>query len=225
MKVYNGFDPTHCEVSEKFDGICAIWDGRELRTRTGNLIDAPGWFTAGLPNCELRGDLWAGRGGFQTVLSICTSAGAGDRWKAIRFMVFDGPTNTPLGDHAEHVKRFAVADRAALDAARDQIVGGGGEGVVVRDPAGVDWKHKPEADDDALVISHVPSRNPGQTGSLLVRDRDGLEFRLGGLTSVDRRYPPAVGSVISFTHQGRHASGKPRSAAFLGRRAETTLDF
>lgn len=228
MNIYDGFDPAGSLISEKYDGICAVWDGHELTTRDGNRLDAPAWSVAGLPDAPLRGELWCGRGQFQTVLSICRSHGAGERWRPVRYMVFDGPEGVELGDHADPVRRFAVADRAELDATRDAIVVAGGEGVVVRDAAGVDWKYKPVEDDDAVVIGQLPGkgRNAHRLGALLVRDREGREFRLGaGLCDADRDEPPPVGTIVSFRFQGRTASGKPRFASFVGCRAESSLDF
>ena len=32
-------------VSEKYDGVRAVWDGKALHTRTGRVIAAPAWFT------------------------------------------------------------------------------------------------------------------------------------------------------------------------------------
>jgi hypothetical protein len=49
-------------VSEKYDGVRGFWDGRTLRTRGGERIAAPAWFTAGWPATPLDGELWAGRG-------------------------------------------------------------------------------------------------------------------------------------------------------------------
>ena len=36
-------------VSEKLDGVRAIWDGQTLRFRSGKTINAPRWFVDGLP--------------------------------------------------------------------------------------------------------------------------------------------------------------------------------
>lgn len=227
MNVYDGFNPAGSLVSEKYDGICAIWDGEALTTRDGNRLHAPAWFVAGLPRCELCGELWCGRGAFQTVLSICQSQGDEERWRAVRYMVFDGPP-CGLGEYAEPVRRFAVSGRPELDAARDAIVAGGGEGVVIRDRTGVDHKYKPIQDDDAVVIAHVKGKGPNarRLGALLVRDRDGREFRLGaGLSDADRDAPPAIGRVVVFRFQGRTSSGKPRFASFVCCRAESRLDF
>ena len=42
-------DPAGYLVSEKLDGVRALWDGKELRFRSGRLIAAPEWFTDKLP--------------------------------------------------------------------------------------------------------------------------------------------------------------------------------
>ena len=60
-----GTDLTDWWVSEKYDGVRGFWDGRTLRTRGGERIAAPPWFTAGWPATPLDGELWAGRGGFE----------------------------------------------------------------------------------------------------------------------------------------------------------------
>ena len=44
-------------VSEKFDGVRAIWTGQQLLTRRGKIINAPDWFTASLPDVWLDGKL------------------------------------------------------------------------------------------------------------------------------------------------------------------------
>lgn len=50
-------DPRAYWVSEKLDGVRAIWDGKTLRFRSGRPIHAPAWFTAGLPAHPLDGEL------------------------------------------------------------------------------------------------------------------------------------------------------------------------
>ncbi len=56
-----GLDVQAYWVSEKYDGIRAHWDGRQLRSRQGLPIDAPAWFTRGWPAQALDGELWAVR--------------------------------------------------------------------------------------------------------------------------------------------------------------------
>lgn len=49
-------------ASEKLNGCRAFWDGRQFWTRGGHVVDAPAWFTRGLPAVPLDGEIWAGRG-------------------------------------------------------------------------------------------------------------------------------------------------------------------
>ena len=48
-------DPIGYLVSEKLDGVRALWDGSELRFRSGRPIAAPAWFTEALPATALDG--------------------------------------------------------------------------------------------------------------------------------------------------------------------------
>ena len=56
-----GLDLQGYWVSEKYDGVRGYWDGQRLRTRGGEPITPPAWFTAGWPDTTLDGELWAGR--------------------------------------------------------------------------------------------------------------------------------------------------------------------
>ena len=61
--VYRGqVDPALCLVSEKYDGVRALWGGRVLRHRSGRAVAAPASFPAALPAQPLDGELWLGRG-------------------------------------------------------------------------------------------------------------------------------------------------------------------
>jgi DNA ligase-1 len=65
-------------MSEKLDGVRAFWDGQDLLSRAGNRFDAPEWFTKALPTVEdgltLDGELFTGRGDFNTTISIVRSS-------------------------------------------------------------------------------------------------------------------------------------------------------
>ena len=60
-------------MSEKLDGVRAIWDGEHFRSRGGNIFHAPAWFKAGLPALPLDGELFVGRGKFNDAVSIVWS--------------------------------------------------------------------------------------------------------------------------------------------------------
>ena len=57
----NEIDPAPYLVSEKLDGVRAIWDGQSLKTRSGRVINAPAWFVDALPALALAGGLWIAR--------------------------------------------------------------------------------------------------------------------------------------------------------------------
>ena len=135
-------DPTGWMLSEKLDGIRAIWDGEKFMSREGNPIVAPDWFVVDLPKCRLDGELWMGRGTFDTLVSRLQTKG-GD-WSGVKFMVFDLAQlrkNTlqrigelheiELPDHCELVPHVTVTAEQ-LDEMEQRIVDGGGEGVCLR---------------------------------------------------------------------------------------------
>src|ERR1700722_5434091 len=89
--VWDGvLDPTGWWMSEKLDGVRALWKDKKFITRQGNVYLAPEWFTAGLPtDVALDGELWAGRKQFSKTVSIVRRFDAGQEWNQIRFLVFD----------------------------------------------------------------------------------------------------------------------------------------
>lgn len=235
-------DPAGYLVSEKFDGVRAIWDGRGLRFRSGRAMAAPGWFTEGWPDTALDGELWGGRGRFDvTSASARRSVPDDAEWRGLRLMVFDLPG--AAGGFAQRAARIetlvrastssalvtvdqqVMADRAALQQRLDSVVGGGGEGLVLH-RADALWaagrstavlKLKPLHDAEAQVLAWESGRGrlAGLMGALRVRNVSGIEFRVGsGFTDEQRRHPPAVGSWISYTHRGHTPSGVPRFASY-----------
>lgn len=80
-------------VSEKLDGVRAVWNGTHLVSRAGNAFDAPDWFTAQLPTdgTLLDGELFTARKQFNTTVSIVRSA-ADERWSQVQYLVFDAPS-------------------------------------------------------------------------------------------------------------------------------------
>ena len=77
-------------------------------------------------------------------------------------------------------------------------------------------KYKPYFDSEATIIDYHYNPKNGMLASLLVKDRQGREFKVGsGLTQQQRQHPPAIGQVITFAHSGYYASGIPRYPRFL----------
>lgn len=230
-------------VSEKYDGIRAWWDGKRLLTRTGNVIHAPSWFTAGWPSTPLDGELWIGRGEFQTVsATVRDHVPDDDAWLRVRFMVFDTPAHGGVFNErlpvlnafvsslsipwVQPVAQRKVADRDALEDLLREVVSGGGEGLMLhrgdslyRAERNDDLlKLKPYEDAEAKVIGYTPGKGKyvGMLGALLVERSDGLQFRLGtGFTDEQRRDPPPIGSWVTYAYHGETANGVPRFARFV----------
>ncbi len=226
-------------VSEKFDGIRALWTGSELQTRNGHRIEAPDWFTADLPQVPLDGELWVGRGQFARTLSIVRDQVPGPGWKEVRFWVFDAPEvpgalelrwealrQWTLPAHVTPVPQERLQTEAELQVRLEALQRQGGEGLVLRRPQSrytsgrsQDWlKVKPYEEGEAVVLRHLPGKgkHTGRLGSLEVQLPDGAVFRLGtGFSDAEREVPPPVGSTVEFRYSGRTRHGLPRFAVFL----------
>jgi DNA ligase-1 len=79
-------------------------------------------------------------------------------------------------------------------------------------------KLKPVQDAEATVVGHVAGKGKyaRMTGALDVKTTDGQRFKLGtGLSDAQRKHPPAIGSLVTYTYRDLTSSGKPRFASFL----------
>lgn len=236
-------DPADYLVSEKFDGVRAHWDGRVLRFRSGREVPAPRWFLERLPAQPLDGELWLGRGRFEELSGYVRRSTPEDaEWRRIRYLVFELP-EAP-GTFAERARRlqelaaaaawpqleavaqFRVADRSELQRRLDQVLKGGGEGLMlhradapyVTGRSDALLKLKPLLDTEAVVTAHVPGQGKlkGRLGALRVATPEGKSFLLGtGFTDAVRRNPPPVGTTVTYTYRGLTGNGLPRHASYL----------
>lgn len=82
-----------------------------LWTRYGIVIRAPGFWLDLLPKVPLDGELYLGRGMFQSLVSITKSFDAGERWRQVEYKVFDAPPDEAIFangqiDNINYKKRF-----------------------------------------------------------------------------------------------------------------------
>lgn len=180
-------DVTQYLVSEKYDGVRAIWDGKALRFRSGRTVAAPEWFVAKLPPEALDGELWLARGRFDELSGIVRKAVPDDaEWQRVSYMIFeipqtDGAATLPFSERAKQIKAIVartnfpalkvvdqrpVKDRAALKRELDLVVKAGGEGLMlhladapyVTGRSDVLLKLKPLLDTEAVVVAHLPGK-------------------------------------------------------------------
>lgn len=238
-----GRSPDGFLVSEKFDGVRAVWDGQVLRFRSGRVIAAPGWFLSALPQVTLDGELWIGRGAFDRLSGAVRQTEPDEEaWRAVKYLVFDAPGHVAPFDQrvaflqstlaqAQQpwllpVAQREVKDALTLQALLQETVRQGGEGLMLHRSNAL-WqagrtdalfKFTPEHDEEGLVVGHQPGKGRlvGMTGALLVQMTSGQRFALGaGLSDALRRDPPPVGAWVTYRYRERTPSGLPRFASFV----------
>ena len=239
-KVYDGRDVSGWLMSEKLDGVRAVWTGSKFISRNGNEFQAPGWFKDAMPDTVLDGELRIGRGRFQETVGIIRSRSAD--WSEIAFQVFDAPlahgrfwmrlmyVEKVLRGNSVAVPVKHTACRCRSHASRycAGVCSLGGEGAILRDPDSLYvhrrsdsmLKLKPTDSDEAVVVGYESGtgRNSGRTGALVCRWKS-KRIRLGaGLSDRGRGRPPEIGEFVTFQHNGLTDSGLPRHPIYVGSR-------
>ena len=188
-------------------------------------------------------------GGFDALSGIVRKTEPQDaEWRQIKYMIFELPDAPGIfAERAQRIKemvvsntqwpqliaveQFRVADRAVLKRKLDEVVRGGGEGLMlhladapyVTGRSDVLLKLKPLQDTEAVVIEHLPGKGKyqGMLGALRVQMPDGKKFLIGtGFTDAARQHPPPVGTTITYTYRGFSKTGLPRFASYLRVREE-----
>ena len=176
----SGIDVTQFLVSEKYDGVRAVWDGKNLVSRQGNIIHSPAWFTKDLPKTPMDGELWLGRGQFDILsAAVRKDVPIDAEWRNITYNIFELPNaagtfeqrakriaeivkkaNLP---HLKAVAQFRIKDEAELNDKLKQVVKNGGEGLMLHRADALYetgrsanlLKLKPYFDAEAKVIAHT----------------------------------------------------------------------
>ena len=139
-------------MSEKLDGVRAYWNGKCFYSRLKNKFTAPRWFTKDLPtDMTLDGELFGGRGKFQSTVSIVKSRDSDPRWANITYEIFDAPSLGNQGfekrmavvnEHFDEnpskyvnvLKQEVCKSQEQLDNELKRVQGLGGEGLMMRKP-------------------------------------------------------------------------------------------
>ena len=152
---YSGQDITGWHISEKLNGCRAYWDGQQLFSKSGRVINAPR-ITAQLPaGLALDGELYAGRSNFESA-RLLTQYGKDDG--STQFIAFDAP-----GVRAAWPERLAQAIATGVKTvaplrcptpedvaqALRQTLRLGGEGLMARRP---NTLYKPGRSSDVLKL-------------------------------------------------------------------------
>ena len=242
-KVYKQENVSEWWVSEKLDGVRAIWNGEKLHFRSGKLISAPDWFTENFPEQLMDGELWMGRGTFEKLSGIVRKIQPNHNdWRQVRYMLFELPehpgtftrrvrkmvklTETLKISWLHPIPQIRLNSEDALLNMLDEIVTKGGEGLMLHRADSLYHsgrsddllKLKPWQDAEATVVEILPGKGKfsGMMGSLLVTDESGRIFCIGiGFSNKERINPPTVGTFITYKFTGTTKKGLPKFASFL----------
>ncbi|MEE9328120.1 MAG: DNA ligase [Cocleimonas sp.] len=243
-KIYHqGINLDEYWVSEKYDGVRALWNGQQLISRGGNIYHAPPWFIENFPKQKLDGELWLARQSFERVVStVRDDIPDEEAWRQVKYMVFDMPDSpfqfdkrieliTQVVNEADipwlkKVKQWKVKTHPDLMKQLKEITTAGAEGLMLHrgdslyrgKRTGDLLKVKAYQDAEAIVIKHFSGKGKylNSLGALLVKMPSGIEFKIGtGFTDKERKHPPAIGETISYQYHGKTKNGVPRFASFL----------
>jgi DNA ligase-1 len=192
--------------------------------------------------------LWLGRGSFERLSGIVRREQPDDvEWRAVRYMIFELPgasgsfreriaairqlVRQAAVPWLQEIEQFQVVDRSSLQKKLNEVVQGGGEGLMLHRADALYetgrsdtlLKLKPWDDAEAVVIGHLPGKGKyaGMLGALRVRAADGREFSLGsGFADEQRRNPPAIGTTVTYRYRDITRHGLPRFASFMRIRVE-----
>ena len=226
-------------MSEKLDGIRAIWTGKELLTKNGNKIFAPDFFTKDFPPFILDGELWTQRDDFENIQSIVLSQNSSKFWENISYNIFEVPNQVGnfysrlkiLEDFLKNnpnkfikiIPQIKIQNKEHINKFLDEVLKNEGEGVILRNPF-LDYekglsqnilKVKTFFDDEGEVISYNYNKNK-LFKSLNLKLKDGTIFKLGGgFSNENRKNPPKIGSFVTFKYYSLTKNNKPKFASFL----------
>ena len=243
LETYSDQNTSGWVMSEKLDGIRAYWDGERMLSRQGYEINAPQWFTKGYPDFAIDGELWSGRGEFETVSSIVRDTVPGEGWRRVKHHIFDVPE--AKGDllqrlamleackspYIQVIEQIPIKDKAHLRRFFQTVIDQGGEGIVIRDPQAPyikqrtprALKYKPFHDAECTVVGYKQGKGrlEGLVGALECQTEDEKHFYIGsGLSDKERKTPPKIGARVTYRYQGLTKYGKPRFPVFVRLREE-----
>ena len=229
-------------MSEKFDGVRGIWNGKSLQTRKENVIVAPKFWIQNSPPFILDGELWLRHNAFEETLSIVSSAiPKEEQWRQITFQIFDVRgvcEDCTLQERLQLLRKYLernpnpfiqiipqipIQNRAHLEEFYQGVLKQGGEGVILRNNAipELGYKLKPFVDSECVVVDYTQGQGKfaGKMGAVVCEAEilgEKKQFKIGsGFSQHERENPPKIGTMITYKYQGYTKSGIPRFPVFL----------
>ena len=134
---------------EKYDGIRVFWNGKELKTSSGQAIKVPETVIGFFPkDIYFEGELWCGYKSLQKAMDIVSGRVA--NWNDVQVVAFDVPlmTTNSYTDRLDLLKKSIsqnailkvvspvnCAGKEHVNSFMNEVFQRGGEGIVLRVPS------------------------------------------------------------------------------------------
>lgn len=206
LGVYKDQNLSGWVMSEKYDGVRAIWDGKNLKSRNNLKFNQPSFWSADFPPFWLDGELYTKRGDFERISSIVASTD--ERWKEIVYLIFDVPNakgdlferlavlqdylnkHQNLKNRIKIIEQIPIKSRAHAFSFLDEISNAGCEGVVLRNPKAnyentrskniLKLKKFYDAECEITAINEGKGKLKGRLGFVLCKDlKSKISFKIG----------------------------------------------
>jgi DNA ligase-1 len=210
LKVYKDQNIIGWVMSEKLDGIRVYWNGKNLISRGGKIINTTKWWLKNFPLFEIDGELWTKRGDFNHISSIVRDKTPSSEWRKVTYNIFEVPhAKGNLFERLAKVKpyeskiikiipQYKIHSKKEMDKFLKEIEKKGGEGVVVRDPnapyiakrTSKALKVKSFYDTECKVVGYTQGKGKyqGMMGAIKCESKNGKIFKIGsGFTKDERK--------------------------------------
>lgn len=181
-------------ISEKFDGVRGIWDGKEMFSKNGKKLAIPPCFAEKLAILELKdgefveGELWADYGKFAEVSSLARRKNPTcAEFESVKYLIFNAQLNESSDFLANLSKIQSILESHKTPQIRtitqhkfssskelqdffDAVVAKGGEGVILRD-SHTAFKLKAQHDAECKIIDYTrgKGRLSGKVGAIVCK--------------------------------------------------------
>lgn len=179
-------------ISEKFDGVRGIWDGKEMFSKNGKKLAIPPCFAEKLAILELKdgefveGELWADYGKFAEVSSLARRKNPTcAEFESVKYLIFNAQLNESSDFLANLSKIQSILESHKTPQIRtitqhkfssskelqdffDAVVAKGGEGVILR-YSHTAFKLKAQHDAECKIIDYTrgKGRLSGKVGAIV----------------------------------------------------------
>lgn len=211
-------------MGEKYDGIRFCWHPtfQTLYTRSGYELEVPEEYADLFPAIFLDGEIWFGRGLFLECQKLIRSPMDMVNWPFLRVIGFDEPVashgpNFPYEERYSHLidsipgdhqfivlsPRVLCENRHFLAKSSKNIIGDGGEGIILRQPGSL-YEHgrstqliklKAARGDKEAIVTKV-----AKDGTVSLKMPDGITFAVPS-ENVRVFAKPIRGDVVTFNYE------------------------